>query len=262
MRKRYLLVVTFLLASLALTGCFGGSSTNYVYNGSPTALKVVIKRAGGSIASKSLQATPLGDDHAKVRIWKSNSAGDVIYSVVRQIPISEITSEGYAFSEEVPSDKGYNITAIYTGDGIFEAGESRVNAPADESTITTVTINPLEFIFHQPVEVYSGGATNQFRVEFQELKDDLRYTVYLATAPWTANGENNSPYLQIPVGGSAWTDYTSAVRNRSFPEVFEPTKLYYQLLISSDDPQLKGISWYPDTDRGEELPFVWYYPSP
>jgi len=43
MRKCYILILS--LVSLLLTGCLGTSS-KYVYDGSPTALEVVINQAG------------------------------------------------------------------------------------------------------------------------------------------------------------------------------------------------------------------------
>jgi hypothetical protein len=261
MRKLYMLIVSLIFASLLLTGCLGGTSTKYVYDGSPTALEVVIKRdAVGPMALSALSDEP--ERYANVRIWKENSAGDVIYSVVRQIPIGEITGEGYTLSEELPSDKDYNVTAIYTGDGVFEVGEITTDAPANMMTTATLTIDPLDFVFHKPNEVYSGGTTGQFWVEFLELPNELEYIVYLATASWTANGKNTGGYLELPEGGSAWVAYTSAITKKAFPEVSTPTKLHYQLKIAGKTAHTTNVSYYPDLDYDNELPFVWLLPQP
>ena len=266
MRKRYILILS--LVSLLLTGCLGGTSTSYVYDGSPTALEVVIKRdAVGPMALSALSDEP--EQFARVRIWKENSRGDVIYDIDRKIPIEEITSsgEGCSLSEEVPADKDYNIAVVYEGSGTLEVGRSIANTPAGMLTTTTITLAPLEFTFCKPDEIFGGGSSSQFYVDFSDPECGFRYTVHFATLPWTENFKNDYRDLTPPPGVEeywAWRGSTTNAYSDPFPNVTEPFEVYYQLAITSI-PAYSGyrpIVAYPDLSKGEELYKIILRPKP
>lgn len=251
-RNKWLIIV-LVLTPLLFTGCFGSrSQTDYAYDGTPTSLKVVLKR--NAVQSKSLTAyvNPYEDDYINVRIWKTDGNGRVIYSVVREVLLEDLETD-YTLAETVPADQGYNVTAIYADrKGTFEVGQTKVNAPAKTLTTASVQIAPLNYTLHKPDVAYSGGDMNQFWVEFPEsLESALYYTVYLGMSPWDGNG------------GGTW--YTSKVTNKPLPEITEPKKLYYQVRTFAEDGYYRYIRpyvYYPDIEQGKELPYIWFYPSP
>lgn len=258
-RKVFALTIIVLL----LSGCTL-SVQKPVFDGSPTALNITITRD----TVNALAATTNTDeqDYINVRIWKTDSDGTMIYSVARQVPLEPVLKTGsYTLSEVVPSNKQYKVAAIYAKDGVLETSEAIVNAPADHVTNVTLNLKPFEYTLYVPDAVYSGGSSKQFKIEFNELRDlgdDITYTFYLATAPWTKNGYNQLPYLQIPEGGSAWRMITTKAIYYSFPEVYEPAKLYYQYEISCRVGNGWVTAYYPDLEQTDELPYIWIYPSP
>lgn len=258
--KRYTKIAFVLVVMLLMTGCFGVVDED-IYDGSLSALEITIKRNTVSTLSMSTLDGE-GGNEVLVRITKTNDNGDLIYDVVKTAPLRDDKQE-YSTSEMVPADKGYKITAINAAYGDLELGSATTDVPAEKVTSVDITLDKLEHLLIVPDEVYSGGDTAQFKLRPSEYQDDLRYTIYLATAPWTKNGKNSGEYLQIPEGESAWL--TTGPTHHRFPEVTEPTKLYYQFRIMYDY-YIPGrgyvAAYYPDIDAGEELPYVWLYPSP
>lgn len=263
------LPIILLIVTMLLTGCIGAERP--VYDGSPTALNVVVKRntvqalAEGE-PENTVQALAEGEPEegepevVKVRIWKTNEQGQVIYSVMRDVPLDEIVSaeEGYTLSEVVPADKKYKVTAFYVQEGTFEIDETTVNVPADKVTTTNLTLKDLSYLLDVPEKVYSGGSTEQFKLLPSEFEDVLHYQVYLALAPWNGNGNNRVPYLEW----LAWSTTSWKGANRFFPEVSEPTKLYYQFSITYNAQVYNPFAYFPNLASGEELPYIWLLPSP
>lgn len=258
--KRFTKIIFIIVPLLILSGCFG-ISDKAVYDGSLSALDITIKRDTVSALSVSTLDGE-GAIEVLVRITKTNDDGDLIYDVVKTVPLRN-DKQAYSTSEMVPADKGYKITAINAVYGNLELGSATTNVPAEKVTSVDITLGELGHLLIVPDKVYSGGVPAQFKLKPSEYQDDLHYTIYLATAPWTKNGRNSGEYLQIPEGKSAWLTTGSA--HHRFPEVTEPTKLYYQFSIMYNHyiPR-KGYveAYYPDIDAGEELPYVWLYPSP
>lgn len=237
-----------LIVVIMLTGCFNVDQA--IYDGSPAALNITLKRDIVAVANLEEEQ----HEQVYVRVQKNNESGDVIYSILRTVLLSEVEA-GYTLSEVVPAGKNYNVSAIYAGQGVIESAETVVDVAAEKSVTTTLTLSDLDYIFAVPGEVYSGGTVRQFNVEFLELVDELKWRVYLATAPWAENGAKK---LDIPDGGSAWKVIVAESSNYKFKEVTEPIKLYYQLLIY--DGYISG--YFPDLETGKELPYIWLYPSP
>lgn len=250
------LPIILLIVTMLLTGCIGAERP--VYDGSPTALNVVIKRDTATVSA--LVESESEPETVKVRIWKTNEQGQVIYSVMRDVPLEEIESveEGYTLSEVVPADKKYKATAFYVQEGTFEIDETTVNVPADKVTTTNLTLKDLSYLLDVPEKVYSGGSTEQFKLLPSEFGNALRYQVYLALAPWNGNGNNRVPYLEW----LAWSTTSWEGANRFFPEVSEPTKLYYQFSIRYNAQVYNPFAYFPNLASGEELPYIWLLPSP
>lgn len=249
MRKKAMLVC-LVLASLLFAGCLGSS---YVYDGKPAVLEVVIKR--DNIQSLALNAIDYTQEQVHVRIWKENSAGEVIYDTVKVIPLNEITSEGYSLSEEVPSDKGYSIAAVYSDkkQHIEATKYSGVDVPFGRMTTVTTTLEPIDFEVIAPDVLFTGGSFNQFKVnlpaEYADMFDiGLRYR----NLPWPTNTE--------PV------NYTMLPTDKRMYTVHNPTTLYYQFVIRVKDEyramRPDPTVHIPNLDYESELPFVWAYPDP
>lgn len=253
------LPIILLIVTMLLAGCIGAKKP--VYDGSPTALNVIIKRdaVDGMRALSDSEPEP---ETVKVRIWKANEQGQVIYSVMRDIPLDEIESgeEGYTLTETVPANKDYKVTAVYAGQGVLETDEKTVSAPAEAVTTINLSLSQINAVFHKPDVAFSGGTTNQFWVEFLELQDFFTYEVYLATTPWTENGLNG--IVETP--DCMWSGRADRSYYWSFMEVERPYRIYYQFHVKSVHPHIYGhISiYYPDLTTSEELPYIDYYPSP
>lgn len=258
--RRYVKITLVLVIMLLVTGCFGVADKD-IYDGSFAVLDITINRDTVS----ALSVSTLDEEEAAevfVRITKTNDDGDLIYDVFKTAPLRD-DKQAYSTSEMVPADKGYKITAINAVYGDLELGSATTDVPAEKITSVDITLGELGHLLIVPDKVYSGGDPAQFNLKPSEYQDDLRYTIYLASAPWTKNGKNSGEYLQIPEGESAW-QITGPAHHR-FPEVTEPTKVYYQFRIMYNH-YIPGkgyvVAYYPDIDAGEELPYVWLYPSP
>ncbi len=247
------------LITLLLSGCVFGVKEN-VYDGTPAALNVTLKR--NTINAMSVMSEPVNEEpkHVNVRIWKTDESGTLIYSVVKQALLEsvEAETEGYILSEIVPADKGYKVTALYVEREMFEIDETTVNVPADKVTTVNLALKDLSYLLDVPEKVYSGGSTEQFKLLPSEFEDVLRYQVYLALAPWNGNGNNRVPYLEW----LAWSTTSWEGANRFFPEVSEPTKLYYQFSITYNAQVYNPFAYFPNLASGEELPYIWLLPSP
>jgi hypothetical protein len=252
------LPIILLIVTMLLAGCIGAKRP--VYDGSPTALNVVIKRDTATVSA--LVESESEPETVKVRIWKTNEQGQVIYSVMRDVPLEEIESveEGYTLMETVPANKGYTVTAVYAGQSTLETDTRTVDAPADAVTTINLSLSPINAVFHKPDVAFSGGSSTQFWVEFLELGDYLTYEVYLATTPWLENGLKSS--VESP--GPGWEGRTDTWYNWFFQEIDKPGRIYYQYHVVSTHPNLFGnISiYYPDLTTETELPYIEYYPSP
>jgi len=246
------LPIILLIVTMLLAGCIGAKRP--VYDGSPTALNVVIKRD----TVRALVESESEPETVKVKIWKTNDQGIVIYSVVREVPIDDIESaeKGYTLSEVIPADRSYTVAAFYPSGEALETDSKTVHAPADIMTTVSLSLSPVNHVLHKPDTVYSGGSTAQFYIEFLELGGELDYTIYLATAPWRTNGKMDTEVF-------AWCLVTSKGIYYSLPEITEPTKLYYQYRIYTRDPNICGSEvYYPNLGIESELPYVWFYPCP
>lgn len=258
MRKHYMLIVSLVLVSLLLTGCLGGTNTKYVYDGSPTALEVVIKRdAVGPMALSALSDEP-EPSVAHVRIWRINNKGQIIYSVRREVPIDP-TKATYTLAEELPAQPGYNISAMHADrDGFFEIAEQTINAPADIVTTANIALTPLQFTTHAPEEMYSGGYLGQFWIEFPEEYDHLLdYGILLGLSPWTENG----------VGGTTFFERTD-MHNFYLPEVHDIQTMYYQMVVFAKEGTYRGkqierpTGFFPSVSPNTEPPHIELLPSP
>lgn len=262
MRKHHILIIT--LISLLLTGCFG-SRTSYVYDGSPTALEIVIKR-NNSTALRALQkdSEPESEQYVRIRIWKKNEHGDVVYSAVRSVPLSAVSTEqGYTMSEVLPSDKGYYVSAVYADTkGLIEAAESNIDVPAETLTTTTLALTPIEYEVIAPGVLFSGGSLNQFKATIpDEYSHIFRVRLYYSNLPWQTNSVDGygRNVVELPTTKSVGT-------------VYSPTPIYYQFVISLREdywlppyppvPSSDTTTYIPNLDAGEELPHVMRYPDP
>lgn len=247
MRKRYILILS--LVSLLLTGCLGGTSTNYIYDGSPTTLEVVIKRDAPQVAAMSAMSDEEEPSKVQVRIWRTNDEGQVIYSVYREIPIYP-TKTTYTLNEELPAQPGYKITAMYANHGgFFEIAEQEINAPAERVTTANIALVPLRPVVHVPDIMYSGGSLEQIWVEFPKEYDHLLdYMMGLD--------------FSLPVK----LFYDSAfLKDGYLPEVKEPAKMYYQVIVFAKDGTYKGdrpMGHFLESSNGENLPYITVIPSP
>lgn len=252
MHKSMILIVAL---ALIFTGCLGGSSTNYVYDGSPTALEVVIKRDTSKSAALSTMSTG-PEKFATFRIWKENNDGDIIYSTTESVPLSAITADGYKVAKQVPADQGYQIVGIYSDNkGYFEvATQAKINVPAAKMTTTNVTMKPVEYTITVPERMYSGGSMNQFKITFPEEYQHLfEYGIYYMNLPWGNNG------------GSYLLNYSTPKYPNYAHQVTEPTDFYYQFVIRSN--QHSDYSWFffrvfiPDLNFESKLPTFTIYPD-
>ena len=124
--------------------------------------------------------------------------------------------------------------------------------PADKVTTTILTLKDLGYLLDVPEKVYSGGSTEQFKLLPSEFGDALDYQVYLALAPWNRNGRNYVPYLEW----LAWSTTSWEGANRFFPEVSEPTKLYYQFSIRYN-AQVYNPCILPEPCKRRRTAYIW-----
>lgn len=256
MRKHYMLIVSLILVSLLLTGCLGRTSTKYVYDGSPTALEVVIKRdAVEPMALSVLSDEP--EQLVQVRLWMDNDAGETIYQTSQTVPLRDITDEGYTMARQVPADRGYSVLAIYSDNqGYFEvAQQKQINAPAGVLTTSSVELIPVEYEIVIPDKMYSGGTMNQFKIVFPEEFEYLfDYGIYYSNAPWTTNGPDY------------YAGYSAPSHPRDVYQTNEPLEVYYQWVIHLNPDCVNAArerrSWIPNLEYESELPTFWVYPHP
>jgi hypothetical protein len=248
-------MITLILVSLLLTGCLGRTSTKYVYDGSPTALEVVIKR--DAVGPMSLSATEQSKQFVRVKLWMDNDAGETIYQSSETIPLSEITADGYKLAREVPANKGYSVVAVYSDNrGYFEVAQQlQINAPAEKVTTASVNMVPVEYEIVIPDKMYSGGTMNQFKIVFPEEYVHLfSHAIRFSYAPWEVNGD---PYR---------TEYSSPRLPKNAPKVEQPEKYYYQLVIDMNREYVTNVpalrAYMPNLDYEKDLPVFWVYPYP
>jgi len=253
MRKRYILILS--LVSLLLTGCLGGTSTNYIYDGSPTALEVVIRR--DTVGPMSLSATDQSKQFVRVKLWMDNDAGETIYQSSETIPLGEITADGYTLAREVPANKGYSVVAVYSDNrGYFEVAQQlQINAPAEKVTTASVNMVPVEYEIVIPDKMYSGGTMNQFKIVFPaEYKHLFDYGIYFRSWPWAVNGE--------PSLGS----YSRPEAPINTYQVDGPLEVYYQFVINLNREYVSNVpalrAYMPNLDYEKDLPVFWVYPYP
>ena len=263
-RNKWLIIV-LVLTPLLFTGCFGSRSrTDYTYDGRPTVLEVVIKRDNKPVAkSLTLSAmTKETEQYAHVRIWKENSRGDVIYDTVKRVPLSQIDNNGYKLVQEVPANKGYSVTVIYSDTkGYFEVGEqTAVDAPAEHLTTTSVVMAPMEYEIVVPDALYTGGTLNQFKVILPEKYVHIfDYALRYSSGPWTENNTYFANHTLLPTDRRMYT-------------IYNPTTIYYQFIISlrpeyvyrrlSHEPWVPTTGYIPNLDYEGTLPSVMAYPEP
>lgn len=254
MQKRNLMMITLILTALLLTGCLGRTSTKYVYDGSPTALEVVIKRnAVGPMALSSES-----EQYVRVQLWMDNEAGETIYQTSETIPLAEVAGEGYTLAREVPADKGYSVLAIYSDNqGYFEvAQQTQINAPAEKVTTANVGMVPVEYEIVIPEAMYSGGTMNQFKIIFpKEYEYLFDYGIYFRSWSWDVNG---APSLG---------NYSRPETPKNVTQVFEPREYYYQFVVHVNhdvvgNPSVGLRAYIPNLDYEVVLPTFLVYPHP
>lgn len=260
MRKRYLIIL--MLMSLLLVGCLGGSSSSdhHMYDGSPTNLEIVLKRDAIGVASMTETSKKV-----KVRIWKENKLGEVIYGVTKEVPINEITSSGVTLAHEVPADKGYNVLAFYSDDeGYFEASqELAINAPAETMTTASIELVPIQYEIVVPDKMYHGGTMNQFKIIFPpEYEHLFSYGIYFYSIPWETNGW----LFEVNGGMSSRWNYSTPTAPLSVSAMHEPRIYYYQFKIVPEAYNNERWHYFPhifipNLETGAELPTFTVYPS-
>jgi hypothetical protein len=235
MRKGYILIAV--VASLLLTGCFGPAG--YHFDDSPTMLDITLKR------------TPNGDTiptNAKVRIWKTNPEGQIVYSLHRNVTIDP-DSQIAKLAVEVPAKSAYRVAAMHASQGVFEIGERMINAPREQMTAVTISLTPIDVTINAPDKVYSGGSLGQFAVALpEEYSHLLEYGIMIGSTPWTENGKGDTLHLDLDEA------YLS--------EVTEAQTLYYQMVVVAKKGTFTGerpTAYFPDLNE-QALPHITIYP--
>lgn len=251
------LPIILLIVTMLLAGCIGAKKP--VYDGSPTALNVVIKRDTAT-ASALVESEP--EDYIHVQIWKENDQGVVIYNVYRQIPVTDDIE--YVLNEVVPSDKQYEISAVYGEEYCIEAAKRSVDVPAETSTTVVVNLQEVKHILHKPEAIYSGGSTSQFWIDFPGSELEFDWRILLSNGSWKLE---NDRIVALPPDDPDATWYVFGVlpkQEEFFYEINEPIEMKYRYWFWYKVPGTDVVLQYhyPDLRHETEFPTIMYYPEP
>lgn len=275
MRRLLPLLPLLMLCAMLLSGCSGGLAPiippivepEEVFNGEPTALRVVLQRndipntrvLGLRSEPPDPSEPPQQFDTAYIRIELVGPTGAIIYRNLHRATIPTDQHE-ITLPFELPAYEGWKIRGhTYRGDRLLGVAQPvTIDVPA--KTVTTVTLpldTPHYEFFSLPEVMYSGGAIGQIAAWEVPQNPYVDVVVICGLTPWTTNPRLSN----LPPGV-----YRTDIPAPHLPVVTEPQKLYYQVIIVTkaeyEDGEEYARVYSPDLSTGAELPYIDVLPYP